>query len=113
MSSPGLPWVDGIDAVELGGVRHGTAVTVTVSEPDCTCPVDTYWHAADFAPIAPAVTDEHISAMEDAVTFLLSSSRSSPGLVADQPWRVTGQFSTGPNHVRPPSWERTTPGQLW
>jgi hypothetical protein len=70
-NAPGLPWVDGIDAVELGGMRHGTEVTVTVSEPDCTCPVDTYWHAEDCAPIAPAVTDEHISAIEDAVTDAL------------------------------------------
>jgi hypothetical protein len=67
-NAPGLPWVDGIDAVELGAVRHGTEITVTVSEPDCTCPVDTYWHAEDCAPVTPAVTDQHICAMEDAVT---------------------------------------------
>ena len=68
-NAPGLPWTDGIESVQLTAIRRsGTEVDVVTSEPDCTCPAETWRHEPDCAPIGSPVDPEHVSALRDAVT---------------------------------------------
>lgn len=68
-NAPGLPWVDGIESVQLTAIRRGgTEVEVVTAEPECTCPVETWRHEPDCAPVASPVDPEQVSALQDAVT---------------------------------------------
>lgn len=71
-NAPGLPWVDGIESVQLTAIRRGgTEVDVVTGEPDCTCPTQTWRHEPDCAPIASPVTSQQVSALRDTVTDAL------------------------------------------
>jgi hypothetical protein len=68
-NAPGLPWVDGIESVQLTAIRRGgTEVDVVTCEPDCTCPAETWSHEPDCAPTRPPVAPEQVSGLRDAVT---------------------------------------------
>ncbi len=68
-NAPGLPWVDGIESVQLTAIRRGgTEVEVVICEPECICPAETWNHEPDCAPVAPPVVPEQVAALQDAVT---------------------------------------------
>jgi hypothetical protein len=68
-NAPGLPWVDGIESVQLTAIRRsGTEIDVVTSEPDCTCSADTWRHEPDCAPVGSSIASAHMSALRDAVT---------------------------------------------
>jgi hypothetical protein len=66
-----LPWVDGLDHVELSGHRsHSTEVTVQDATAECTCSADHYLlpHDDDCPSLGPPpVTADQRDALEDAV----------------------------------------------
>lgn len=66
-----LPWVDGLDHVELSGHRsHSTEVTVQDATAPCTCSADHYLlpHDDDCPSLSPPpVTADQRYALEDAV----------------------------------------------
>lgn len=70
-NAPALPWVDGIDQVELTGHRSdATTITVCDSIPDCTCSPDHYLQPHDNGCPSLAsspVTDEQRDDLEQAV----------------------------------------------
>lgn len=70
-NAPALPWVNGIEAVELDAKRDHTYITVEESEPECTCPPNGSWlspHEAACPTNAPnpATTDQHKGLREAA-----------------------------------------------
>jgi hypothetical protein len=68
-NAPGLPWVDGIESVQLIAIRRrGTEVDVVTSEPACGCPAETWGHEPECAPVGLPVAPEQVSAVRDAVT---------------------------------------------
>lgn len=72
-----LPWVDGLDHVELSGHRsHSTEVTVQDATAECTCSADHYLlpHDDDCPSLGPSpVTADQRDALEDAVRDALSA----------------------------------------
>ncbi len=70
-NAPALPWVEGIDHVELTGHRtDATTITVHEPAPDCTCSPDHYLqpHDDDCPTLTGSpVTDEQRGDLDDAV----------------------------------------------
>lgn len=67
-NAPGLPWVEGIESVQLTPIRRGgTEVDVVTSEPECTCPAETWRHEPDCAPVTSPVVPDQVAALHDAV----------------------------------------------
>lgn len=77
VNAPALPWVDGIEHVELAGHRSdATTVTVVDADPDCTCSPDHYLQPHDEgcpSLVASPATDEQRNALEQAVRDALSA----------------------------------------
>ena len=75
-NAPALPWVDGIEYVELHGHRSDSkTVTLVDDEPECTCSPDHYLRPHDEG--CPSLednpaTDEQRSALESAVREAIS-----------------------------------------
>lgn len=68
-NAPALPWVNGIEAVQLTVIRRGgTEVEVVTTDPDCTCPTDTWRHEPHCAPLGSPATAEQVAVLRDAVT---------------------------------------------
>jgi hypothetical protein len=74
-NAPALPWVEGIDAIELDAKRDYTSVSVEESEPVCTCTGDVSWLAPhlDDCPSNvpnPSTPEQHrtlVEAVKDAM----------------------------------------------
>lgn len=110
-NAPALPWVDGIERVELNGRRLNVFLVDT--EPDCTCPQDNWLvpHDAGCPSLTPVqVSDEARSKLEQAARDAVSAAWH--GGRTELEWMESDEYVK--DHIEANEYEFTEEGeQYW